>query len=296
MLEAPSSRIDVANDRKICSIRDVSIAHKSCANTVKIARRRIVHTCFARKGKLSSKCHLRFSSFFFMIDGRACMTRNSIVTDQATDHALGLPTADVCLHEAPNVFPQTLLVDKQARRATKRQRSCAIWLTGLSASGKTTIATRLDQRLHMLGYHTYLLDGDNLRLGLNRDLGFSATDRTENVRRAAEVAKLMVDAGLLVSCAFISPFRAEREMVRAMFEDNEFFEIYVNTPVDIAEKRDPKGLYKRARRGELSGFTGIDSPYEAPLDPDVLIDTMSHSVDQAVDMILLKLRKAGAID
>lgn len=194
-----------------------------------------------------------------------------------------------------DIHPPQLTIDKRARSLLKQQRPCVVWFTGLSAAGKTTIANRLEQRLHASGHHTYLLDGDNLRYGLNRDLGFSNEDRSENIRRAAEVAKLMVDAGLIVLSAFISPFRAERLAARRLLAEHEFIEVYVDTPLDVAERRDPKGLYKRARAGVLRNFTGIDSSYEPPLAPEIHLETLSESIDQSVGRILTKLAEDGRI-
>jgi bifunctional enzyme CysN/CysC len=165
-----------------------------------------------------------------------------------------------------------------------------VWLTGLSGAGKSTIANLLEKKLHAAGRHSFLLDGDNVRHGLNRDLGFTDADRVENIRRVGEVAKLMADAGLIVITAFISPFRAEREMVRDMLPAGEFLEVFVDTPLDEAERRDPKGLYAKARAGELNNFTGIDSPYEPPLAPDLRIDTQALSAEQAAERIADLLR------
>ena len=165
-----------------------------------------------------------------------------------------------------------------------------VWLTGLSGSGKSTIANIVESKLHTLGVHTYLLDGDNVRHGLNRDLGFTDADRVENIRRIAEVSALMVDAGLVVLVSFISPFRAERRLAREAVEDGEFIEVHVDTPLAVAEERDPKGLYAKARRGELSNFTGIDSPYEPPEAPEVRIDTAVTSAEDAADRIIDTLR------
>jgi len=165
-----------------------------------------------------------------------------------------------------------------------------LWFTGLSGAGKSTIATLVDQRLHALGKHTYLLDGDNIRLGLNRDLGFSDTDRVENIRRIAEVAALMVDAGLIALVAFISPFRRERAMARGLVGSGEFVEIFIDTPLEVAEARDPKGLYKKARRGELKDFTGIDSPYEPPENPEICIDTTVLSAEEAAAQVIRFLK------
>ena len=170
-----------------------------------------------------------------------------------------------------------------------------LWFTGLSGAGKSTIANLVEKRLHAGGRHTYLLDGDNVRHGLNKDLGFTEADRVENIRRVAEVAKLMVDAGLIVITAFISPFRAERRMARDLMSEGEFVEVFVDTPLAVAEARDPKGLYKKARRGELKNFTGIDSPYEAPDAPEIRIDTTQLSSEQAAEAVFEKLRDGGLI-
>jgi bifunctional enzyme CysN/CysC len=171
-----------------------------------------------------------------------------------------------------------------------------LWYTGLSGAGKSTIANLVDKRLHSMSRHTYLLDGDNVRHGLNKDLGFTAADRVENIRRIAEVAKLMVDAGLIVSTAFISPFRAEREMARYLLPPGEFIEIFIDTPLAIAEQRDPKGLYKKARRGELKNFTGIDSPYEIPEKPELRIDTTSMSPEAAAERVVAFLQARGVLE
>ena len=183
-------------------------------------------------------------------------------------------------------------IDRKSRSALKGQEPRILWFTGLSAAGKSTIANLVDMRLHALGKHTYLLDGDNVRLGLNKDLGFSDADRVENIRRIAEVAGLMVDAGLIAIVAFISPFRRERAMARKLVGAGEFIEIFVDTPIAVAEARDPKGLYRKARRGELKEFTGIDSPYEPPETPEIRIDTTLISAQDAAEQIIgyLKLR------
>lgn len=177
-------------------------------------------------------------------------------------------------------------INRKSRSDLKGQQARILWFTGLSAAGKSTIANIVDIRLHALGKHTYLLDGDNLRLGLNKDLGFSAADRIENIRRVAEVAGLMVDAGLITLVAFISPFRRERAMARSLVDAGEFIEIFVDTPIAVAEARDPKGLYKKARRGELKDFTGIDSPYEPPENPEIRIDTTVLSAEDAAEQIV----------
>jgi bifunctional enzyme CysN/CysC len=171
-----------------------------------------------------------------------------------------------------------------------------LWYTGLSGAGKSTLANLVDKKLHALKRHTYLLDGDNVRHGLNKDLGFTDADRVENIRRIAEVAKLMVDAGLIVGTAFISPFRAERRMARALLAPDEFVEIFMDTPLSLAEARDPKGLYKKARRGELKNFTGIDSPYEVPENPELIIDTSRTTPELAADMVVAFLEARGCFD
>ncbi|KZX88682.1 adenylyl-sulfate kinase, partial [Alcanivorax sp. HI0013] len=177
----------------------------------------------------------------------------------------------------------------QDRAAQKQQKPVCIWLTGLSGAGKSTIANALEVALTEQGKHTYLLDGDNVRHGLNKNLGMSDDDRAENIRRVSEVAKLMVDAGLIVVTAFISPFRADRDAARALFEDGEFVEIFVHAPLEECEKRDPKGLYKKARAGEIKEFTGIDSPYEAPEKPEMVINTAENDIEACVREIMAQL-------
>jgi bifunctional enzyme CysN/CysC len=206
-----------------------------------------------------------------------------IVTEKMELHGIGV--AELERRANNNIHWQALDVNKQARRDLNGHGSGVIWLTGLSGAGKSTIANALEKICHSSGIRTYLLDGDNVRHGLNKDLGFTATDRIENIRRVAEVARLMVDAGVVVITAFISPFRAEREMARNLFDINEFCEVYINTPLSVAEMRDVKGLYKKARSGHLKNFTGIDSPYEEPIKPEILIESASTSVDMAAKKI-----------
>lgn len=213
-----------------------------------------------------------------------------VLIDRSTNATVGAGVIGFALRRAGNVVWQDLKTDKAERSRAIGQKPCVLWLTGLSGAGKSTIADRLEQELRALGKHTYVLDGDNVRHGLNRDLGFTDRDRVENIRRVSEVAKLMVDAGLIVIVAFISPFRSEREMARNLMEEGEFFEIFVDTPLDVCEARDPKGLYGKARRGEIPNFTGIDSPYEAPDDPDLRIDTTQLSVEQAAQSVVRLLR------
>ena len=188
-----------------------------------------------------------------------------------------------------NVPWQALEVRKEARAAIKGQHPACVWLTGLSGAGKSTIANALEKRLHAQGRHTYLLDGDNVRHGLSRDLGFTEADRVENIRRVAEVARLMVDAGLIVIVSFISPFRAERRFARGLFAPGEFLEVFVDAPLAECERRDPKGLYAKVRRGELANFTGVDSPYEVPESPEVRLDTTRLPPAESVEAILARL-------
>ncbi|NOW47842.1 bifunctional enzyme CysN/CysC [Novosphingobium sp. SG751A] len=193
------------------------------------------------------------------------------------------------LRRAQNVHWQALDVTREARAEIKNQRPGVLWFTGLSGSGKSTIANLVEKKLHALGKHTFLLDGDNVRHGLNKDLGFTEADRIENIRRVGEVSRLMTDAGLIVLTAFISPFRAERDLARSLTPEGEFFEVFIDTPLDVAEARDVKGLYKKARSGALKNFTGIDSPYEAPENPEIRIDTTKISPQDAAEMIVAKL-------
>ncbi|HMM56647.1 MAG TPA: adenylyl-sulfate kinase [Rudaea sp.] len=202
-----------------------------------------------------------------------------VLIDRQSFATAACGTLDFALRRAANIHWQALSVDRAARAASMQQHARCLWFTGLSGSGKSTIANQVEQRLHALGRHTYLLDGDNVRHGLNRDLGFTDEDRVENIRRVAEVARLMVDAGLIVLVSFISPFRDERRMARDLFGAGEFAEVFVDTPLEVCEARDPKGLYAKARAGELRNFTGVDSPYEVPLDPELHLRTEKESVD-----------------
>ncbi|HSM99930.1 MAG TPA: adenylyl-sulfate kinase [Rudaea sp.] len=201
-------------------------------------------------------------------------------------------TLDFALRRAANIHWQALTLDRAARSASLQQHARCLWFTGLSGAGKSTIANQVEQRLHALGRHTYLLDGDNVRHGLNRDLGFTAEDRVENIRRVAEVARLMVDAGLIVLVSFISPFRDERRMARDLFGPGDFAEVYVDAPLELCEQRDPKGLYAKARAGELRNFTGVDSPYEPPLDPELHLRTERESVDALARRVVEFLERA----
>lgn len=200
------------------------------------------------------------------------------------------------VRRADNIHLQRIDVDKSARAAIKGQRPAVIWFTGLSGAGKSTLANCLERNLHASGRHTYLLDGDNVRHGLNSDLGFTEADRVENIRRVAEVAKLMVDAGLIVLTAFISPFRAERRYARQLLAAGEFVEVFVDVPLAIAEMRDPKGLYRKARSGKLPNFTGIDSPYEPPEAPEIVVRTGTQSLDESVAYLTNRLAAIGHYD
>ncbi|WP_066684352.1 sulfate adenylyltransferase subunit CysN [Caulobacter sp. CCH9-E1] len=209
-----------------------------------------------------------------------------ILIDRLSNRTVGAGMINFALRRADNIHWQHTDVTKVSRAALKAQRGQVVWLTGLSGAGKSTIANLVEKRLHALGRHTYLLDGDNVRHGLNKDLGFTEEDRVENIRRVAEVAKLMVDAGLIVLTAFISPFRAERQMARDILEPGEFIEVFVDTPLAVAEARDVKGLYKKARSGQLKNFTGVDSPYEAPESPELRIDTTAIDPVEAAERIV----------
>jgi bifunctional enzyme CysN/CysC len=212
-----------------------------------------------------------------------------ILIDKITNATVAAGMLHFALRRAQNVHWQALDISREAHAGLKNQKPAVLWFTGLSGSGKSTIANLVEKRLHRMNRHTFLLDGDNVRHGLNKDLGFTEADRIENIRRVGEMAKLMADAGLIVITAFISPFRAEREMVRAMLPQGEFIEVFIDTPLAEAEKRDVKGLYKKARSGQLKNFTGIDSPYEAPTAPQVRIDTTRLSPDEAAALIVESL-------
>jgi bifunctional enzyme CysN/CysC len=222
-------------------------------------------------------------------------TGGFILIDRISNATVGAGMIRFALRRSQNVHLQHLDVDKQARARMNHQQPCVVWFTGLSGAGKSTIANLVEKKLHALGHRTYLLDGDNVRHGLNKDLGFTDADRVENVRRIGEVAKLMVDAGLVVLTAFISPFRAERRLARSLVEPSEFVEVHVDVPLEEAERRDPKGLYRKARRGELKNFTGIDSEYQSPEHAEVRLPTAEIAIEEAADRVIATLRTLGRI-
>ncbi|MEQ8666010.1 MAG: sulfate adenylyltransferase subunit CysN [Rhodospirillales bacterium] len=222
-------------------------------------------------------------------------TGGFILIDRFTNATVGAGMIDFALRRASNIKWHEMDVDKEIRASQKRQKPCVLWFTGLSGSGKSTAANKIEQKLQAMGRHTYLLDGDNVRHGLNKDLGFTEHDRVENIRRVGEVARLMIDAGLIVLVSFISPYRSERDMARSLVEDDEFVEVFVDTPLEICEQRDPKGLYKKARAGEIKNFTGIDSDYQPPENPEVVLKTAEYTVDQLADQVIDKLKSLNRI-
>jgi bifunctional enzyme CysN/CysC len=222
-------------------------------------------------------------------------TGGFILIDRMTNNTVGAGTLHFALRRSQNIHLQHVDVDQSARCILNGHKACVLWFTGLSGSGKSTIANLVERKLHAQRRHTYLLDGDNVRHGLNHDLGFTPADRVENIRRVAEVAKLMADAGLIVLTAFISPFEAERQTARSKMAEGSFIEVYVDTPLEVAEQRDTKGLYKKARRGELKNFTGISSPYEPPTNPEAWVNTATMTADEAADAVIAVLQKRGIL-
>ncbi len=218
-----------------------------------------------------------------------------ILIDRFTNQTVGAGMISFGLRRASNIHHHAMDVTKADRAQLKAQKPAILWFTGLSGAGKSTVANIVERKLAAAGHHTYSLDGDNVRHGLNRDLGFTDEDRVENIRRIGEVGKLFVDAGLLVTCSFISPFRSERRMVRELVEEGEFIEVFVDTPLEVCMERDPKGLYKKAQAGEIKNFTGFDSPYEAPEAPEIRVDTTSISAEEAAEQVIAKLKELGRL-
>ncbi|HEX8080700.1 MAG TPA: sulfate adenylyltransferase subunit CysN [Jatrophihabitans sp.] len=218
-----------------------------------------------------------------------------LIMDRLTNDTVGAGMLKLALRRSANIRRQHVEVDKQARARLTGHQPAVVWFTGLSGAGKSTIANLVESKLHALHCHTYLLDGDNVRHGLNRDLGFTEADRVENIRRMGEVAALMADAGIIVLVSAISPYRGDRDQARSLVGENEFLEVHVDTPLEVAESRDPKGLYAKARRGDLPNFTGIDSAYEPPIDPEVHLDTTAVSPEQAADQVVAGLRRLGVL-
>lgn len=239
-------------------------------------------------------CNLSLSEpIAFDLYDRNRTTGSFILIDRVSNDTVAAGMIRFGLRRAENIHWQALDIDKRTRAKALGQRPCVLWFTGLSGAGKSTIANMVEKQLHLMGYHTYLLDGDNVRHGLNRDLGFTDADRVENIRRVAETAKLFADAGLIVLVSFISPFRSERDMARDLLEKEEFLEVHVDVSLQEAETRDPKGLYKKARAGEIANFTGIDSPYEPPLSPDIYLDTAVTTAEESAELVVARLRDSG---
>ncbi|MDP7380512.1 MAG: adenylyl-sulfate kinase, partial [Alphaproteobacteria bacterium] len=222
-------------------------------------------------------------------------TGNFILIDRVTNATVGCGMVKFALRRAANIHRHAMKVDAAARAAANDQKACVLWFTGLSGAGKSTIADQVEQRLHAAGHRTMSLDGDNVRHGLNRDLGFTEADRVENIRRVGEVAKLMVEAGLITLVSFISPFRSERQLARDLLDADAFFEVFVDASLAVCEARDPKGLYKKARAGEIPNFTGVNSPYEPPLSPDLRLAAGDRKVDDLADQVIDMLRARGVL-
>jgi bifunctional enzyme CysN/CysC len=270
--------------------RVTSLRHKTDVNTLEHIAARTLSLNEIGLCNLATSTPVAFDPY---ADNRE--TGAFVLIDRFTNATAGAGLISFGLRRATNIHRQSLLVNKQARTRLNGHRPAILWFTGLSGSGKSTIANCLERELLAHGVRTYLLDGDNVRHGLNRDLGFTDADRVENIRRVGEVAKLFVDAGAIVLCSFISPFRAERNMVRELVEPGEFIEIHIDTPLEVCIQRDPKGLYARALEGKIKHFTGIDSPYEAPADAEVVVDTSAASAEEAARRILETLRERQII-
>jgi bifunctional enzyme CysN/CysC len=271
---------------KYVPARITSLKHKVDVNTLEHIAAKTLALNEIGLCNLATSVAVAFDPY---TDNRA--TGAFILVDRFTNATAGAGMITFGLRRATNIHRQSVLVDKAARLLMNGHRPAILWFTGLSGSGKSTIASIVERELHAHGAHTYMLDGDNVRHGLNRDLGFTDADRVENVRRVGEVARLFVDAGMVVLCSFISPFRAERRMVRELVDAEEFVEIFVDTPIEECMRRDPKGLYARAREGKIKNFTGIDSPYEVPENAEIVVDTRQGSADDAARRIIEALRE-----
>jgi bifunctional enzyme CysN/CysC len=267
------------------------LKHKINVNTMEQLAARQLELNEIGRANLSLDRPLAFDAY-----GRNRDTGGFILIDRINHDTVGAGLIHFALRRADNIHWQALDVNQTNRSLQKNQKACVLWFTGISGAGKSTIANLVEKRLFGMGSHTYLLDGDNVRHGLNRDLGFTDADRVENIRRVGEVARLMTDAGLIVLVSFISPFRAERQLARSLLKPGEFVEIFVDLPLAEAEKRDPKGLYRKARAGQIRNFTGIDSPYERPDSPELRLDTAQLSPEQAAEAVIDYLRAASVID
>jgi bifunctional enzyme CysN/CysC len=275
---------------KYVPARVTALKHKIDVNTLEHIAGKTLALNEIGLCNLSTAVPVAFDAY---ADNRA--TGAFILIDRFTNATAGAGMISFGLRRATNIHRQSLLVDKAARVGMNGHRPAILWFTGLSGSGKSTIANIVERELHAQGVHTYMLDGDNVRHGLNRDLGFTDADRVENIRRVGEVAKLFVDAGTVVLCSFISPFRAERQMVRELVQADEFIEIFVDTPIEECKRRDPKGLYARAAEGKIKNFTGIDSPYEPPDNPEIVVDTATASAEEAARRVMRALRERSVI-
>ncbi len=272
-----------------CVVTDLK--HKINVNTLEQLPAKSLELNEVGVGNLSLSSRIAFDPYH---DNRTL--GSFILIDRQSMNTVGVGLTDFSLRRADNVHWQALSVDKSRRSELKHQKPCVIWFTGLSGSGKSTIANLLEAKLHDEHRHTYVLDGDNVRHGLNRDIGFTEADRVENIRRVGEVSKLMVDAGLITIASFISPFASERRMVRDLLDDGEFIEVFVDTPLEVCEARDPKGLYKKARAGEIANFTGVEQEYEIPENAEIVVQTVNVSPEAAAEQVLEQLRRRGILE
>jgi bifunctional enzyme CysN/CysC len=266
------------------------LKHKVDVNTLEHMAARTLHLNEIGYCNLSTALPIAFDAYR---DNRD--TGGFIIIDRFTNGTVGAGMIEFGLRRATNVHWQALDVNAEARAGLKGQKPCVLWFTGLSGSGKSTIANLVEKRLFGEGRHTYLLDGDNVRHGLNQDLGFTDVDRVENIRRVGETAKLFTDAGLIALVSFISPFRSERRMARGLLQTGQFIEVFVDTPIEICMARDPKGLYKRAAAGQIKNFTGIDSPYEPPENPELTLQTAFSSAEELAERVVAYLKTQGLV-